>query len=84
MFEIRLNDNIKTALNKLCQEEKLSNNEDKDRITEEEISMYIGEGSIPMESLVSLYNLYWKDSSEASLKELMTPLDFKFKDKRKP
>ena len=37
-----------------------------------------------MESLVNLYNLYWKDSSEVSLKELMTSLDFKFKDKRKP
>lgn len=82
MFEIRLNDSIKTILRDLCKEDKLPSG--KDRVTKEEISMYIEKESIPTESLLNLYNLYWKDSEEVSLKKLMTPLDFKFKEKRKP
>lgn len=84
MFEIRLNDNIKTILRKLCKEDKLSSGKVKDRVTKEEISMYIEKESIPMESLLNLYNLYWRNSNEVTLKELMTPLVFRFKEKHKP
>lgn len=84
MFEIRLNDNIKTILRKLCKEDKLSSGKVKDRVTKEEISMYIEKESIPMESLLNLYNLYWRNSNEVTLKELMTPLVFRFNEKHKP
>ncbi|SMN18858.1 similar to Saccharomyces cerevisiae YKL119C VPH2 Integral membrane protein required for vacuolar H+-ATPase (V-ATPase) function, although not an actual component of the V-ATPase complex [Maudiozyma saulgeensis] len=82
MFEIKLNKCLKTELEKLSSEATITQQQNQS-FSKDEISRYIKHDSIPMSSLLSIYNLYWKDNTGVTIKELLTPLSFKFKEKRK-
>lgn len=83
MFEIRLNDCIRSNLQRLPIKSELTETE-KNAVTQEELETYIENDSIPMNALLEIYEQYWKSKSELSMKLLLTELKFKFKEKRKP
>lgn len=73
MFEISINACIKTELVKL---------RDNCDVSCDEIDRYLENGSIPMSGLLSIYDNYLKE--KITMKKLMTPLSYKFKEKVVP
>lgn len=83
MFEIVINDSIETNLKRLLSGSQLKN-KNCSSITRDEIQQYLDQNYISMNSLLGLYKAFWKDDDSITMKQLMSPLDFKFKEKRKP
>ena len=83
MFEIKLNKCLKTHLETLSSE-NITTEQQEQTISNGEINRYIERESIPMSSLLSIFNLHWQNCPEITMKNLLTPLHFKFKEKRKP
>lgn len=75
MFEIKLNKEIKLQLSKLNDDESAA-------IHRQEIERFLKNDSITMEALIKYHKECWQ--TEISLKQLLTPLEFKFKPKPVP
>lgn len=75
MFEIKLNKEIKLQLSNLKDDESVANRR-------HEIESFLKNNSIPMEALMNYHKECWQ--TKTSLKQLLTPLEFKFKPKPVP
>ncbi|CCF57956.1 hypothetical protein KAFR_0D03080 [Kazachstania africana CBS 2517] len=75
MFEIEINEPLKIKLQELNETTK------RDEFNTE-INSYLQKKSIPISALLDFYETYWKDAIR--LKDLLTPFDFKFKEKYVP
>lgn len=83
MFEIIVNNNIEANLKRLLSGTQLEV-KNSSSITRDEIQEYLDQKHIPMDSLQDIYKTFWKSDDSVSMKQLLSPLDFKFKEKRKP
>ncbi|CCD27338.1 Vph2p NDAI_0K01470 [Naumovozyma dairenensis CBS 421] len=77
MFEIQINCAICDKLQELAKE----TNED-DKSLKDEVDTLLNNGSISMERLLHYHKTYWKETTR--MKDLLIPLEFKFKEKHNP